>query len=558
MRQFSHAVELSPVSVIITDNEGFVEYVNPYFLTISGYRMDEVIGRNPRFLKSDETSQATYETIWRTLTAGRVWTGELASRKKNGDLFWEQCFFSPIKTADGTITHFLAVKEDITQRKEQEQRLLHLAHYDALTGLPNRLLALDRLSQALVMANCHPRRSVALLNVGLDRFKNVNDTLGHEFVDKLLIESARRLKLSVRQEDTVARLGDDEFLLILPDLKRPEQSEAIAEKVLHCFAQPFHVDNTELFVSAGIGITVSPEDGEDASVLLRNASAAMYQAKLQGPNASHYFTREMNEHAMERMKIENHLRHALERNELFLHYQSLVDADNGKLIGAEALLRWDDPQLGLITPDRFIPIAEETGLIIDIGEWVLNTACRQIKTWRSQRHPNLQISVNVSSRQLHTGQFVTTVSEALKRNDLTADALELELTENILMDDNPETVSLLNELDKIGVSLSIDDFGTGYSSLGYLRRFSFKTLKIDRTFINEIGTNPQDASLTKAIIAMAQALNLKVIAEGVENENQIQLLRSENCDLLQGFYYHKPCSAGEFTDYLAQQPATAS
>jgi len=556
LRQFSQAVELSPVSVIITDNEGCVEYVNPHFLEIAGYRMDEVIGRNPRFLKSDETSQATYETIWRTLAAGGVWTGELASRKKNGDLFWEQCFFSPIKATDGAITHFLAVKEDITHRKEQEQRLLHQAHYDALTGLPNRLLALDRLSQALVMANCYPRRFVALLYVGLDRFKNVNDTLGHEFGDKLLIESARRLKLSVRKEATVARLGDDEFLVILPDLKRPDQSEAIAEKALHCFAQPFHVDNTELFVSAGIGITVSPEDGEDASVLLRNASAAMYQAKLQGPNASHYFTREMNEHAMERMKIENHLRHALERNELFLHYQSLVDADNSNLIGAEALLRWDDAQFGMITPDRFIPIAEETGLIIDIGEWVLNTACRQIKKWRSQGHPNLQISVNVSSRQLHTGQFVSTVSEALKRNDLTADALELELTENILMDDNPDTGSLLNDLAKIGVSLSIDDFGTGYSSLSYLRRFSFKTLKIDRIFINEIGTNPQDASLTRAIIAMAQALNLTVIAEGVENEKQIQLLRSEHCDLLQGFYYHKPCSAGEFTDYLAQQPAS--
>jgi diguanylate cyclase (GGDEF)-like protein/PAS domain S-box-containing protein len=557
LRQLSRAVELSPVSVIITDNEGCVEYVNPYFLEITGYRMDEVIGLNPRFLKSDETSQATYEAIWRTLATGGVWTGELASRKKNGDLFWEQCFFSPIKAANGTVTHFLAVKEDITQRKEQERQLLHQAHYDALTGLPNRLLALDRLSQALVMANRYQNRSVALLYIGLDRFKNVNDTLGHEFGDKLLVESARRLQSSIHEEDTVARVGSDEFLLILPDLKRADQSEVIAERVLERFTLPFHIDNTELFVSASIGIAVSPEDGEDASVLLRNASAAMYQAKLQGPNASHYFTREMNAHAMERMKIENHLRHAMERNELFLHYQPLVDADNSTLIGAEALLRWDDPHFGMITPDRFIPIAEETGLIIDIGEWVLNTACRQVKKWRSQGHPNLQISVNVSSRQLHTGQFVRTVFEALKRNDLTADALELELTENVLMDDNPDTGSLLNDLDKIGVSLSIDDFGTGYSSLSYLRRFSFKTLKIDRTFINEIGTNPQDASLTKAIIAMAQALNLKVIAEGVENEKQIQLLRSENCDLLQGFYYHKPCSAGEFTAYIShQQPAS--
>lgn len=547
LRKLSMAVEQSPASVIITDHNGTIEYVNPKFIEVTGYSFDDVVGKNPRILKSGYTTDEQYKRLWKTIAAGEEWRGEFYNKKKNGELFWEYASISPIKDAQGIITHFIASKEDVTKRKEFEKRLVHQANFDSLTDLPNRILAFDRVSQAMSRAK-RERQSVAVMFIDLDQFKKVNDTLGHSIGDELLIKAAHRLIASVRQSDTVARLGGDEFLVILPDLDAMTHSTVVAQKILESFSEAFVLGNNEVFVTASIGISIYPNDGTDPHVLLRNADAAMYKAKEDSRNTFRFFTQEMNEKAIERMAMEAHLRHVLERGELFLEYQPILN-QKGFVTGAEALLRWKSYEFGVVYPQQFIPLAEETGFIKPIGAWVLGVACKQMKIWQSQFEMPLRITVNVSARQFKGGDFIDTISWALHESRLAPETLELEITEGLLMDIDPQTTKIIEDINAMGVRLSIDDFGTGYSSLIYLNKFPFQTLKIDRNFVAELNKNSKNTAVCSAIIAMAHSLGLMVISEGVETEEQLKVLQRYKCDWFQGYLFSKAVAPEAFYEY---------
>lgn len=555
-RKVSQAVEQSPVSIIITDTEGVIEYVNPKTVEVSGYAANELIGRSPRILKSGETSADEYKELWRTISSGGQWHGEFHNKKKNGDLYWEAALVAPIKEADGTISHYLAIKEDITVRKEYEERLNHQTYYDDLTDLPNRTLVVDRLALALAAA----RRNQSTVVVGfvdLDNFTVVNDTLGHTTGDVLLVEAAKRMVSIMRESDTVARYSGDVFTLILPDLSDISHAETVARKILAAMARPFLVEEQEVFITVSIGLAVSSrdtEDREDPFILLQQADAALHKAKETGGNTLRFFLPEMNERAKEYLLLGSHLAKALERNEFSIHYQPLVRVDPDMhsmvIVGAEALIRWDNPELGSVPPDRFIPLAEETGLITTIGEFVLDCACRNAASWRDATTTPLYVSVNVSSRQFREGTFVQTVARILKRYDLPGNCLQLEVTERLLVEDIPETLRMLHDLRGMGVRLSVDDFGTGYSSLSYLRRFPFDVLKIDQSFTRDMNGDAGNIALTVAIISMAESLGLKVVAEGVESKDQLESLRALGCKFVQGFYLGYPLPEAEFRNAL--------
>jgi len=549
LRKLSQAVEQSPASVVISDVNGYIEYVNSKFEKVSGYTFGEVIGRKTNILKSGYTSDQMYQELWDTILAGNEWRGEIQNRKKNGELFWENVCISPIKGADNVITHFLASKEDITMNKEYERRLHHKAHFDYLTELPNRMLVFDRLTQAISSAT-RKDKEVVVMFIDLDQFKIVNDTLGNAAGDQLLIEAAGRLTDAIRKSDTVARLSGDEFLVILQDLIAATHSAVVAQKVLEAFSKPFFIDGREVFVTASIGLTVFPSDGKDPDALLRNADAAMYRAKKESRNTFRFFTPEMDERAVERMELETHLRYALDIGALELYYQPLIEMKTGKIVGAEALMRWNDPEFGLILPDRFIPLAEETGLIIKMEAWALKTACIQAKEWQVKEGFSLRILVNISSRQFKGTNLGMIIDKVLEESGLSSDFLELEITERLLIENEEKIKGTLSQLRAKGVRFSIDDFGTGYSALSYLKNFSFDTLKIDRSFVRDVTVDPEAALLTKAILSMAQSLGLMVIGEGVETPEQLAFLREHKCDWVQGFYFAKPLPAAEFLKFV--------
>ncbi|CAK0740202.1 diguanylate cyclase [uncultured Gammaproteobacteria bacterium] len=549
LRKLSRAVEQSPVAIVITNTEGLIEYVNPKFSEVTGYGQEEVIGNNSRFLKSGHTTQEQYSLLWQTIMAGREWRGELKNTKKDGTTFWEYVSITPIKAVTGETTHYLAVKEDMTVRKQYEERLLRQATFDQLTGLPNRLMALDRLNQALARSR-RENQHLALLFIDLDNFKAINDTFGHAAGDCLLRESALRLKECLREEDTVARFGGDEFMVILSGLKDVIHAELVSEKILAAFSLPFLVEGHEVFSSTSIGVTIAPLDGDDPHVLMRNADTAMYQAKAEGRATHRFFTSQLNEQAQARIALDARLRRALERDEFYICYQPLIDITSGKVAGAEALLRWQNAELGNVRPDQFIPLAEETGLIVPIGEWVLNTVARQIRIWCDEGVDIPYVAVNVSSRQFKTSALLHTVQRALENNTILASQLELEITESLLIKDMLRAGDMLREFAAMGVRVSVDDFGTGYSSLGYLRRFPLHGLKIDRSFVRDVTTNNDAAALTEAIIAMAHRLKLKVVGEGVETLDQLRFLRSQGCDIAQGFYFSIPLSVSRFPEVV--------
>jgi len=440
---------------------------------------------------------------------------------------------------------------EIGERKSAEQRLGHLAHHDVLTGLPNRILFNDRLSQALIEATRHEHLA-AVLFLDLDRFKTINDTLGHEAGNQLLTAVAGRLSECLRAGDTVARLGGDEFALILPDIAHIDHVSRIADKILSSFSRPFHIGGHGLFVTASMGITIYPFDDNNIEGLLKNADIAMYRAKAQGRNNYQYYTAEMNAKALERLTMENHLRHALERGELLLHYQPQVDLNSGEICGVEAMLRWQHPEWGLVWPDQFISLAEETGLIVPIGEWVLATACAQNRAWRAAGLKPVSIAVNLSPRQFHQPDFSGTVRRLLTESGLESGCLELELTENIMMQHAQTTTAALQELSALGVRFSIDDFGTGYSSLSYLKRLPIHSIKIGPSFMRDVPTNAADAGLVAAIIALAHNIDIEVVAEGVETKEQLVFLRAHRCDVMQGFYFSKAVPAAEFAELLRE------
>jgi len=676
----SAALEAAANAIVITDFHGTIVWVNQAFTTMTGYSKEEVLGKNPRLLKSGEQPASYYASLWSTVSSGKVWQGEIVNRRKDGTTYTEEMTITPVTQEFGE-THFIAIKQDVTARKQAEESLLFktalleaqtettidgmlavdesdhivlsnrqfglnfeipeellstrddlvvlkhvtdkveapeafvekvkylnshrdeksrdelrfkngkifdrysaplidskgryrgriwyfrditdhkvaeervqfLAYYDALTGLPNRTLLQDRLAKALAGAR-RRKDKVALLFLDLDRFKIINDSLGHSVGDLLLQEIAERLKKWARELDTVARLGGDEFLVVLTSVKDVADAAVAADRVVKSMTAGFVVQGHPLSISCSLGVSIFPEHGADGDTLIKNADAAMYCAKENGRNNFRFFTDDMNAQVVERLTLENSLRLALDRKELFLVYQPQMDIATGKITGLEALLRWQHPELGLVPPDKFIRIAENSGLIMPIGEWVLRTACSQARKWQDEGLLAVPVAVNVSAVQFRQDGFCELIQRVLYETGLAPQYLELELTESLLLSSADVTSSVLHELKALGLKLAIDDFGTGYSSLSYLKHFPVSKLKVDRSFVRDVAVNADDAAITTAIISMAKSLKLKVIAEGVENEAQMSFLREHQCDEIQGYYFSKPLTVDKVPGKLRGDP----
>jgi diguanylate cyclase (GGDEF)-like protein/PAS domain S-box-containing protein len=675
----SAALEAAANAIVITDYEGTILWVNRAFTTMTGYSEEEVLGKNPRVLKSGRQSEDYYANLWSTISSGEVWRGEIVNRRKDGTTYTEEMTITPVTRYVGNPSnrYFIAIKQDISERKQIEQArrnaeekyraifedavigifqstpdgrplsinyafaemhgydspeqflaevsniakqivvdpglmeesrrvlaekgvvrgaemeiyrrdrtkgwvlanvravrdadgntMLHegtvediterkvakeqvqfLAYYDALTRLPNRTLLQDRLAKALASAR-RRKDKVALLFLDVDRFKIINDSLGHSVGDLLLQEVAERLKTWSREQDTVARVGGDEFLMVLTGLKDVADAAVAARRIMKTITGEYFIQGRSFNVSCSIGLSIFPEHGVDCETLIKNADAAMYCAKDNGRDNFKFFTGDMNAQVLERLTLENSLRLALEKKELFLVYQPQMDIATGRITGLEALLRWQHPDLGLVPPDKFIRIAENSGLIVPIGEWVLRTACRQARKWQDKGLPAVSIAVNVSAVQFRQDGFCELIRRVLHETGLAPQYLELELTEGLLLLNADVTFSVLQELKALGLTLAIDDFGTGYSNFSYLKQFRVSKLKIDRSFVQDVAVNPDDGAIAGAIISMAKSLNLKVIAEGVENEAQMSFLRAHHCNEIQGYYFSKPLSAHEVVGKL--------
>lgn len=680
LEKLSRAVEYSPASVIITDPEGVIEYVNPRFSEVSGYSAEEAIGRNPRFIQSGQTPIELYQEMWNTITAGDSWQGVLLNKKKDGDLFWESISISSVKSMDGEITHYIGIKEDvtsrhlaeeeirrfkmaldtsadclflidpetmrfvdfnqtalnemgyskeellamgpqdikpeypraklqayfhelidsdsrqgelatvheckngdqfpvevrlsalqrqqgdwliialardITERKRAEERIAYQAYYDALTELPNRRLLYDRLEMELARSRRKGHKG-AVLFLDLDNFKIVNDSLGHQVGDDVLRHVADCLTQSLREEDTAARLGGDEFVVLLSEISDDietamNETQAVAQKLLQAIETPCNSGGHMLHTTCSVGITVFPANGDTPDDILKQADIAMFRAKDRGRNTFQFYMPSMQVAATERLSTEQDLRLAISQEQLSLHYQPQVMAD-GTIIGAECLLRWQHPRLGMVPPDRFIPIAEDSGLIIEIGNWVLRNACSQLARWQehgSDRIPR-RLAVNISPKQFRHPAFVEQIKGIVQDAGVDASGLELEVTEGMLITNLDETIEKMNALRDLGFSFSIDDFGTGYSSLAYLKRLPVSVLKIDKSFVHDITTDPSNATIVDTIIAMAVHLGLEVVAEGVETEAELAFLRSKGCGIYQGYYFSRPLPIAEFDNLLLE------
>ncbi len=552
LRLAATVFETTTEAIMVSDADNKVKAVNPAFTRITGYSVVEILGKTPNILKSGRHDEAFYEEMWSSLSETGHWQGEIWNRRKSGEVYPEWLSIATIYDEDGEVVERVAVFTDITKRKKDEEQIRRQASFDALTGLPNRSLFLDRLSRAIASSR-REERLVALLFVDLDRFKAVNDTMGHLYGDRLLEQVATRLTGCVREADTVARLGGDEFTIILPDITRGGDAATVAEKVIEQMSSTFIVEGHDLFIGASIGITVFPEDAHDASTMLRNADIAMYRAKEAGRNGYRFFTQEMNTHALERMRLERDLRRALERGQLSLHYQPIVDLETNEIKAAEALLRWSHPDRGMVPPDEFIPLAEETGLIAPIGEWVIWTALAQAKSWSDKGYEELGISINLSTRQLKLGLDLDTIERAIGETKVDPRQITFEITESLLMDDSETSIEWLKAIKDMGFRISIDDFGTGYSSLSYLKRFPVDTVKIDKSFVQDITEDPEDAALVDAIIAMTHSLKMTVVGEGGETKEQMEFLRAHGCEMMQGFYFGKPAAPEEFSRSLPRK-----
>ncbi|HUW50647.1 MAG TPA: EAL domain-containing protein [Sulfuricella sp.] len=549
LRLAAKVFESSTAGIVITDTAGHILNVNAAFTRITGYRLAEIRGATPRLLKSGRHDDTFYREMWESLLETGHWQGEIWNKRKNGEIYPEWMSVGNVKNDQGETTHFVGTFSDITQRKAAEERINYLAHHDALTGLPNRTLLNDRIGQTLAACQ-YQHHKAALLLIDLDRFKNINESLNHDFGDHLLQLVAERLGGCIRALDTLARSGGDEFVVLMSEVHNLGEISVMAKAILTAMNQPFQVEGQEIIITSSIGISVYPDDGDDTQTLLKNADVAMYRAKEQGRNNCQFYTQNMNVRTFETLVLENSLRHALKLQQFELHYQPQLDIASGTIIGMEALIRLHHPELGMVPPANFIPIAEETGLIVPIGEWVIQQACIQTKAWHDLGYDDLHVAVNLSARQFRQPGLVQTVEKALADSGLPPARLELELTESILMQDTEETLATLLRLKDMGVQLSIDDFGTGFSSLGYLKRFNLDKLKIDQSFVRDITSDPNDLAIARAVIALGHSLNLKVIAEGVETAEQLALLRENGCDEMQGYYFSRPRPAGEIPQLL--------
>jgi len=540
-------------SILITDKTGLILRVNPAFTKITGYSAGEVIGKNPRILNSGQHDAAFFDKFWQSLLTKHSWQGELWNKSKTGHIFPVSQTVTAVKDKNNEVIHYISIFNDITERKATEERIHHLAHFDILTGLHNRLSFNGQLKNAIARAK-RANKKMAILYLDLDNFKVINDASGHSVGDLLLKSVANRLKIVLRDEDTIARLGGDEFVILLPNIEQGQSAGSVADKILFVMNKPILLESTELVVTCSMGISIFPENGDNADTLLKNADVAMYRAKDTGRNMFQFFNNDMNTQAHERLLLLSDLRKALENDEFILHYQAQIDIHSGKILGCEALIRWHHAQKGMIPPNKFISIAEDSGLIKEIGNWVIREACTQQQRWYKAGLPELQMAVNLSGRQFSNQQLIHEIKRIIDDTGIKPKHLELELTESTIMENVDENIETLQQLKEMGVQLAIDDFGTGYSSMAYLKRFPINRLKVDQSFVRDIVDDADNTVIVNAIISLGHNLHMNVIAEGVETIEQLTFLKQNGCDMVQGYYFSKPIIASEFeTLFLKQQ-----
>ncbi|MGQ0658592.1 MAG: putative bifunctional diguanylate cyclase/phosphodiesterase [Chromatiales bacterium] len=549
LRIYAHVFEGSCEAIIVADGRKAILSVNRAFTEITGYSAEEVIGQTSEILSSGGYDPTFYQSIWDAVNEHGYWIGEIWARRKSGELYMQWLSISAIRDDQGSVTRYVSQGVDITNQKRADERIHYLGHYDSLTKLPNRTLLHDRISRAIAAAERHGIQA-GVMFIDLDRFKNINDSLGHPTGDRLLQAVAERLRGCVRDSDTVARLGGDEFVVVLPETGADGATQ-VAQKILTSLSGPYQIESYYLIITPSIGISIYPNDGQDIQTLIKNADAALYHAKDSGRNNYQFFTQEMNIAAFERISLENGLRVALERGEFELYYQPQIELASGRVTAVEALVRWNHPQWGIVPPALFIHVAEDSGIVVPLGKWMLRQACAQVAQWQRSGFPSVPVAVNISAVQMRHKDFSQFVQSVLEETGLPPHLLQLELTESILMQDEGRSSPSLYELSKMGVQLALDDFGTGYSSLTYLRRFPINKLKIDRSFIRNCEDITSDAAIVRAIINLAHSLGLKVIGEGVETEGQMKVLQAEGCDDVQGFYFSAPQPARELMGFFS-------
>ncbi|MCP4090190.1 MAG: EAL domain-containing protein [Gammaproteobacteria bacterium] len=555
LKQAATVFENVTDGVIITDANGAIVTINHAAAEITGYRKEEVVGKQPNILKSDRHGPWFFKSMWRTLKKTNQWRGEIWNRRKNGEVFPCWLTISAVRDDDTEeIKHYVSMMSDITAIKESQERLQHMAHHDPLTNLPNRLLFNARLEHAIDRAH-REKSGIGVMFLDLDNFKPINDGLGHPVGDKALQLVAKRLVDLLRGEDTVARIAGDEFAIIMEEITDSQGISRVAGEILSAFEVPFRIDGQELHLTTSIGISLYPNDGKEVTVLVKNSDTAMYRAKRSGKNRCCFYTQDLTEAALIRLQLENDLRGALRQNEFQVYYQPQYSLSTKELTGAEALVRWHHPEMGLVSPIRFIPIAESIGIIIPLGEWVLREACTKMKMWQESGFTLNRISVNVAGQQIQRSDFVKTARKSLADSGLDPQHLELEITESFIMEREDEAISTLGKLRDLGVTLAIDDFGTGYSSLSYLKRLPIDKLKIDRSFIKDIPQDTNGEAIARAVIALGKSMQLKIIAEGVETEEQMRFVCTEGCDEVQGYYYSRPLSEKDFIELLKSSRA---
>ncbi|MGB4062255.1 MAG: EAL domain-containing protein [Azonexus sp.] len=551
MQLLASAVQYSGEAILITDVHNNIITVNPAFTRLTGYSAEEAAGRNPRFLSAGRTTPEEYARMWEDITGNGFWQGEIWDRRKDGGIYPKWISISVIRDDEGKILYHIAHFTDVSTERATEERLHHIAHHDVLTGLLNRLSLKGRMDQALASARRDGAR-VAVMFIDLDRFKVINDTLGHHIGDELLIEVAKRLRESVRDSDVVARLGGDEFVIMLSGVDHTSSVALVAEKLVASVGVSCQIGGFDLYTSPSIGIAIFPTDGCDGETLMKNADAAMYHAKAAGRNNFQFFDAKMNDVALDRLKTEHALRQALARDEFRLHFQPIIEMASGKVAAVEALVRWQHPERGLLAPGSFIGIAEETGLIQPLGEWVLWAACRQLAEFYAAGLSGIKMGINISAIQMRNGNLPVLARGVIEAYNLNPADLIFEITESVAMEQPLETVRILDILHSMGIVVAIDDFGTGYSSLGYLRMFPLKHLKLDRSFVEEIDEDTDGSVICDATIGLAHNLGLKVVAEGVETVEQLEYLRSRGCDLVQGYLFSRPVPAAEAIAFIRQ------
>lgn len=551
------AVFATHEAIVVTDADANIIRVNQAFEDITGYSSADALGKNPRILKSGHHDKGFYKAMWQQLLASGSWKGEIWDRRKTGEIYPKWLSISVVRDDAGNITHYVSSFTDISERKASEERVRHLAYHDPLTGLANRFSLHERLTQALDLA-VRNKRLLAIMLLDLDHFKIINDTLGHPTGDQLLIQVAQRLSSSVRHSDFVARLGGDEFVIMLPEIDASGDVAHVADKILKSLSEPYLINGQELRTSPSIGICLYPEDATEDQDLIKKADVAMYHAKANGRGNYQFFNEGMQQAALKRIRIERDLRVALVKQQFMLHYQPQLDLTTGQLVAVEALVRWQHPEHGMVSPMEFIPIAEETGLIIPIGDWVIQEACRQLAQWRTGGINHIRMSVNLAASQFSDRDLPARIQEILAQYDLPSGSLDLEVTESMTMKSPTDTVAMMKVLTGHGQSLSIDDFGTGYSSLAYLKLFPISTLKIDRSFVKDIETDADDASICDITVLLAHKLGMKVVAEGVETEAQLKYLLSIGCEKIQGYLISRPLPADQMERFIRSHTTMTS